>query len=94
MIEVLSEIEKELQLLERFKIINPEAKSFIYGEKSVVICGIKSILNLISHDKSTSSTNQADLFHFILQRENQVKHHFVVPGKKIHKTWIYCCINS
>ena len=40
----------------------------------MAVCGIKSILNLISHDKSASSTNQADLFDFILQRENQVKH--------------------
>ena len=31
-------------------------------------------MNLISHDKSASSTNQADLFDFILQREIQVKH--------------------
>ena len=40
----------------------------------MAVCGIKSILNLISHDKSASSTNQADLFDFILQREIQVKH--------------------
>ena len=39
----------------------------------MTVCGIKSILNPISHDKSASSTNQADLFDFILQRENQVK---------------------
>ena len=38
----------------------------------MAVCGIKSILSLISHDKS--STNQADLFDFILRRENQVKH--------------------
>ena len=31
-------------------------------------------MNLISHDKSASFTNQADLFDFILQREIQVKH--------------------
>ena len=40
----------------------------------MAVCGIKSILNLISHDKSASSTNQADLFDFVLQCENQVKH--------------------
>ena len=74
MIEVSSDIEKELQLRERFEMLNPSVKSSLRGEKSVAICGIKSTLNLISHNKSASSTNQADLFDFILQRENQVKH--------------------
>ena len=74
MIEVLSEIEKELELRQRFEMLNPGVKSFLCREKSVTICGIKSILNLISHDKSASSTNQADLFDFIFQKENQVKH--------------------
>ena len=40
----------------------------------MAVYGSKSILNLISHDKSASSTNQADLFYFILQSENHVKH--------------------
>ena len=62
MIEVLSEIEKELQLRERFEMLNPGKKSFLRGEKSVAIYGIKSILNLISHHKSASSINQAHLF--------------------------------
>ena len=74
MTEVLSGIEKELQLGERFEMLNSEVKCFLHREKSVAICGIRSILNLISHDMSASSTNQADLFDFILQRENQVKH--------------------
>ena len=72
MIEVLSEI--ELQLRERFEMLNSGMKSFLHGKKSVAICGIRSILNLVSHDKSVSSTNQVDLFGFILRRENQLKH--------------------
>ncbi|CAB4057870.1 unnamed protein product [Lepeophtheirus salmonis] len=40
----------------------------------VVECAIKSILNLASHQKSARSYNQADLFDFILQIENQVKY--------------------
>ena len=42
--------------------------------KSVVECAIISILSLISHDKSATSTNQADLFDHILEREGAVKH--------------------
>ena len=66
MIEVLSETEKELQLQERFEMLNPGKKSFLRGEKSVAIYGIKSILNLISHHKSAFSIIQVDLFDFFL----------------------------
>ena len=54
--------------------MNPAITSFLHGEKSVAVCGIKSILSLVSHDKSATSTNQADLFDFILEREKKVKH--------------------
>ena len=73
-IEVLSKIENHLNFSEKLESIIPSVRSFLRGEKCVAVCGIKSILNLISHDKSASSTNQADLFDFILQREIQVKH--------------------
>ena len=51
----------------------------------MAVCGIKSTLNLISHDKSASSTNLADLFDFILQRENQVKHTSFYQGRRFTK---------
>ena len=73
-IEVLSTIENQLNFREKLESINSSVRYFLCGEKCVAVCGIKSILNLISHDKSASSTNQADLFDFILQCENQVKH--------------------
>ena len=49
-------------------------KSFLRGKTTVVEAAITSILSLVSHDKSAHSTNQADLFDYILQREGQVKH--------------------
>ena len=73
-IEVLSKIENQLNFREKLESINLSIRYFLRGEKCVAVCGIKSILNLISHDKSASSTNQADLFDFVLQCENQVKH--------------------
>ena len=73
-IEVLSTIENQLNFREKLESINSSVRYFLCGEKCVAVCGIKSILNLISHDKSASSTNQADLFDFVLQCENQVKH--------------------
>ena len=73
-IEVLSSTENQLNFREKLESINPSIRSFLCGEKCVAVCGIKSILNLISCDKSASFTNQTGLFDFILQRENQVKH--------------------
>ena len=49
-------------------------KSFLRGKTSIVEEAITSILSLVSHDKSSHSTNQADLFDYILQREGQVKY--------------------
>ena len=69
-IEVLSTIENQLNFREKLESINSSVRYFLCGEKCVAVCGIKSILNLISHDKSASCTNQDDLFDFILQHEN------------------------
>ena len=52
--------------------INPAVESFLRGKKSVAEAAITSILSFVSHDKSAHSTNLADLFDFILQRENKV----------------------
>ena len=61
-IDVLAKIESGLKFREALESINPGIKSFLRGEKSVVLCAIKSILNFVSHDKSSSSTNQAEFF--------------------------------
>ena len=70
---VLAEIEKKVDFRTSLETINPAVRSFLRG-KSIVECAISSILNLLSHDKSASSTNQADLFGHILEREKVVKH--------------------
>ena len=54
--------------------MNPNVKSFLCGKTSIVEAAITSILSLVSHDKLAHSTNQAELFEYILQREGQVKH--------------------
>ena len=66
--DVLSKVEKKLKFREKLESINPSVKSFLRGEQSVTVCQLKSILNLAGHDKSASSTNQADLFEFTLQK--------------------------
>ena len=73
-IKVLANLEASLKFREALESINPGVKSFLRGEKSVVLCAIKSILNFVSHDKSSSTTNQADLFDYVLQQENKIKH--------------------
>ena len=66
-------MENELKLREKLQTMNPAVKSFIRGKTSVVEAAITSILSLVSHDKLAHSTNQANLFYYIIQREGQVK---------------------
>ena len=73
-LEILGSIEKEVEYRVKLETLNPSVRSFLRGKSSVVEAAITSILSLVSHDKSANSTNQADLFDFILQRENQIKH--------------------
>ena len=73
-INVLANHENSLKFREALESINPGVKSFPRGEQSVFLCAIKSILNFVGHDKSSSSTNQAELFDYVLQRENKVQH--------------------
>ena len=84
-IEVLSKIENHLNFSEKLESIIPSVRSFLRGEKCLAVCGIKSILNLISHDKSASSTSQADLFDFVLRRDNQVKHRSLYQERRFTK---------
>ena len=72
-LEVLERIEKKVEFRKKLEAFNPAVRSFLRG-KSIVECAMNSILSLVSHNKSANSTNQADLFDHILQREGQVKH--------------------
>ena len=71
---VLATVENQLKLCEKLRAINVTMRPFLHGFQTVAETGICSIVNLISHNKSASSTNQADLLDYILQRENKVKH--------------------
>ena len=73
-INVLATIEESLKFREALESSNPDVKSLLRGEKLLVLCAIKLILNFDSHNKSSSSTNQAELFDYVLQKENKVKH--------------------
>ena len=72
-INVLANLEHALKFREALEFVNSGVKSF-RGEKSVVLCAIKCILSFVSHDKSAASTNQAELFDYILHREGKIKH--------------------
>ena len=73
-LSVLASVENKLKFQEKLQTMNPPVKSFLRGKTSVVEVAIISILSLVSHDKSAHSTNQANLFDYIVQREGQVKH--------------------
>ena len=51
---------------------------------------IKSILNFLSHDKSSSSTNQAAFFDYVLWRENKVKHFSLYQEQHFTKLGYSC----
>ena len=52
------------------------------------MCNLVS--NFVSHDKSSSSTNQAELFDHILQRENKVKHLSLYHERRFTKLGYSC----
>ena len=89
-IKVLANLEESLKFREALESINPGVKSFLPGEKSVVLCAIKSILNFVSHNKSSSSTNQADLFDYVLQRENKIKDLSLYQQRRFTKLGYSC----
>ena len=73
-INALANLEHALKFREALESMNIGMKSFLRGEESVVLCAIKCILSFVSDDKSAASTNQAELFDYILLREGQIKH--------------------
>ena len=89
-INVLAQIEEAVKFRESLESINPGLKSFLRGEKSVALCAIKSILNFVSHDKSSSSTNQAELFDYVLQREKKIKHLSLYQERRFTKLGYSC----
>ena len=90
-INVLASLESSHKFREALGSINPGVKSFLRGEKSVVFCVVKSILNFFSHNKSlSSSTNQAELFDYVLQGENKVKHLSLYHERRFTKLGYSC----
>ena len=87
-INVLPSLERFLKFREAPESINPGVKSFIRSEKLEVLCTIMSILNFASHDKSSSSTNQAELFEKI---KSSTYH--TVPRASFTKLG-YSCLNT
>ena len=81
---VLAEIESKLDFRKKLQSLNPSVKPFLRGKKSVTECAISSILSLVSHEKSAHSTNQADLFDYILNRENQVNRLAIYHERRFH----------
>ena len=70
-INVLANLEHALNFREALESMNSGVKSFLRGEKSVVLCAIKSIVSFVSHERSTALTNEAELFDYIWHREGK-----------------------
>ena len=89
-IAVLAKMENQIKFRQALEAMNPGVKSFLRGEKSVATSAIKIILNFVSHDKSATSTNQADLFDYVLQRENKIKHISLFQERRFTKLGYSC----
>ena len=89
-IAVLGKLESKVKFREALESANPAIKSFLRGEKSVAVSAIKSIISFVSHDKSATSSNQADLFDHILERENKVKHISLYQDRRFTKFGYSC----
>ena len=72
--------------------MNSGVKSFLRGKKSVVLCAIKCILSFVSHDKSAASTNQAELFDYILDREGKIRHLSLYQKHRFTKLGYSCTL--
>ena len=86
--DVLATVENQLSFVsfrEKLTAKNPTVRLLLRDCQTAVETGICSIVNLISHDKSASSTNQVNLFDYILQRENKVKHIAVYQARQFTK---------
>ena len=84
-LQVLSEVERAVQFRDKVEAVNPAIKRFTRGEKCVIVAGIKSILNLISHEKSASPTNIAHLFDAICEHEGATKHMSLYQERRFAK---------
>ena len=87
---MLANLENKLDFRHILTSICPATISFLRGEKSIALAGIKSISSFVSHDKSAASTNQADLFDFVLEREGKVKHLSLYKERRFTKLDYSC----
>ena len=81
----MSEVERAVQFRDKVEAVNPAIKRFTRGEKCVIVAGIKSILNLISHEMSASPTNIAHLFDAICEHEGATKHMSLYQERRFAK---------
>ena len=52
----------------KIEALNPRLKAFHRGERSVIVCGIRTILSLVSHAKSHKPASLAHEFDIICKR--------------------------
>lgn len=75
--KVLSNIEIQLQLLERLECLNPSLKPFFRGKKAIILAGITAFMKLITHENSSDTVILAEEFD-MLEQKGLSKHIFLV----------------
>ena len=91
-LKVLANVENQLNFRKKLETINSAVRSFLCGEKSVPVCGMKSILNPISHYSIIFQPSRSLRFHFTEREASET--YSPLPGKKIHKIRLFTRFNS
>ena len=70
---VLAAFEEKVKLWQHLEATNPALKPFFWGKKAVIVAGIQAILKLVSYRKKGNSSSLAEVFHVIIERDDDVE---------------------
>ena len=71
--------------------ISPSLRPFLRGSKTVAVAGIKCLTNLVSNEKSSSSTSLLDEFNHIVERDHCTKSIALYHERRFTKLGLLLC---
>ena len=84
-IRVLAAVEKACNFRQSIEGLHPGTKRFTRGSLSIVIMGINTIMNWISHHKSSLPTNVAEEFDIVCQEEGRTRTYTLYQQRRFAK---------
>ena len=92
-VDVLSKLEKSVNLRGKLESINPALKPFFRAKIAIVDSGISALMKLVAYVKSANSSSLENELDYIVERKGKVKHVSLSP-EKVCKTRLICSFNS